>query len=126
PDRSTAGIGERAVSLPETGRKAPPGRLVLDIRALVVGQVVEELQLFSLLAHGNPITFSDSMPRSSTIFTATLRLSPGSNGRLTVPCSLSSRDSSSSALISLRSLFQPSLAPAMGKKTWRGTRQRSS
>ena len=33
----------------------------------------------------NAMTLSDSIPRSSTIFTATVRFSPASKGRETVP-----------------------------------------
>ena len=70
--------------------------------------------------------FSDSIPRSSTIFTATRRLSPAGKGRETVPWNWASRSSFSSARMSRLSFIQPSCPPAIGKKTWRGNSERSS
>lgn len=59
------------------------------------------------------MTFSDSMPRSLTIFTAMQRLSPGAKGSETVPWNCPSSVSSSSARMSFFSLYQPSLSPAL-------------
>ena len=67
--------------------------------------------------HSIDMTLRDSIPRSSTIFTATLRCLPASKGRLTVPCNFASTFSSSSALMSRFSFCQPSFAPAIGKNT---------
>src|SRR5690606_38541397 len=75
-------------------------------------------------AHGRSITLIDSIPRSSTTLTAILPFLPFSNGSDTVPWNADKSDSSSSARTSLRSLFQPSFAPAIGKNTWCGKSER--
>src|SRR5690606_12104982 len=115
----TASFGELE---PGTAEAAPVMRRTLEWR-------VDDQRLG--LSHATRpqsrlITLSDSMPRSSTIFTATLRCSPASNGRLTVPWNDCRRDSSSSARMFFFSCSQPSPLPAMGKNTWRGNRERSS